>query len=165
LSKSCLNLQILQKKVIRIMNFANYRDHAIPLFYDFKILPMSFLYFYNTACFMHDIVNGKSPLHITTLFMNVCDVHSYNTIAAARKNSSHSSSAPSRSSLTLSRSSLAPSRSSLTPSRSSSAPSHDMYENSLKITKTPKRHRTARSQARLRAIQARLRAMINMRTL
>jgi hypothetical protein len=51
------------------MNFANYRDHAIPLFYDFKILPMSFLYFYNTACSMH-----------------VCDVHSYNTRAAARKN-------------------------------------------------------------------------------
>ena len=24
---------------------------------------------------MHDIVNGKSPLHITTLFTNVCDVH------------------------------------------------------------------------------------------
>ena len=68
------------------MNFANYQDHAIPLFYDFKILPMSFLYFYNTACFMHDIVNGKSPLHITTLFTNVCDVHSYNTRAAARKN-------------------------------------------------------------------------------
>jgi hypothetical protein len=57
------------------MNFANYRDHSIPLFYDCKILPMSFLYFYNTACFMHDIVNGKSPLHITTLFTNVCDVH------------------------------------------------------------------------------------------
>jgi hypothetical protein len=46
-NKSVLNcLLILQKKVIRIMNFANYQDHAIPLFYDFKILPMSFLYFY-----------------------------------------------------------------------------------------------------------------------
>ena len=40
------------------MNFANYRDHAILLFDDFKMLPMSFLYFYNTACF------------ITTLFTN-----------------------------------------------------------------------------------------------
>jgi hypothetical protein len=47
---------------------------------------MQYLYFYNTACFMHDIVNGKSPLHITTLFTNVCDVHSYNTRGAARKN-------------------------------------------------------------------------------
>jgi hypothetical protein len=34
---------------------------------------------------MH-IINEKSPLHITTLFTNVCDVHSYNTRAAARKN-------------------------------------------------------------------------------
>jgi hypothetical protein len=61
-NKSVLNcLLILQKKIIRIMNFANYQDDAIPLFYDLKILPMSFLYFYNTACIMHDIVNGKTP--------------------------------------------------------------------------------------------------------
>jgi hypothetical protein len=38
-NKSVLNcLLILQKKVIRIMNFANYRDHAIPLFLQYRML-------------------------------------------------------------------------------------------------------------------------------
>ena len=68
------------------MNYANYRDHAIPFFIDSKILPLNFLYFYNTVCLMHDIINNNSPLNIAGSFTEISDVHNYNTRFAARKN-------------------------------------------------------------------------------
>ena len=79
-------LLVLQNRVIRLINYANYKDHAIPFFIDSKILPLNFLYFYNTACLMHDIINKNSPLNIADLFMEIGDVHNYNTRSAARKN-------------------------------------------------------------------------------
>lgn len=61
--KTHLNhLLVLQKRVLRLMNFANFRDHAIPFFINSGILPINFLYFYNIACNMHDVVNNRSPL-------------------------------------------------------------------------------------------------------
>ena len=35
---------------------------------------------------MHDIINNNSPLNIADLFMEIGDVHNYNTRSAARKN-------------------------------------------------------------------------------
>ena len=85
--KTILNpLLVLQKRVIRLINYANYRDHVIPFFIDSKISPLNFLYFYNTACLMHDIINNNSPLNIADLFTEISDVHNYNTRSAARKN-------------------------------------------------------------------------------
>ena len=64
----------------------NYRDHAIPFFIDSNILPINFLYFYNTSCLMHDIINGKSPLNITELFTKIDAIHNYDTRSASRNN-------------------------------------------------------------------------------
>ena len=67
-------LLVLQNRVIRLINYANYKDHAIPFFIDSKILPLNFLYFYNTACLMHDIINNNSPLNIADLFTEISRV-------------------------------------------------------------------------------------------
>ena len=53
---------VLQKRVLRLMNFAHFRDHAIPFFINSGILPINYLYFYNIACIMHGVVNNRSPL-------------------------------------------------------------------------------------------------------
>ena len=55
--KTILNsLLVLQKRVIRLINHA------------------------------HDIINNSLPLNIADLFMEIGDVHNYNTISAAGKN-------------------------------------------------------------------------------
>ena len=56
------NFLVLQKRVLRSMNFANFRDHAILFFINSGILPINFLYFYSIACIMNDVVNNRSPL-------------------------------------------------------------------------------------------------------
>ena len=83
--KSDLNRPlVLQKRILRLMHFGSYRDHAIPLFIESGILPINFLYFHNVACIMHDVMNNKSPVNITTLFTSIADTHKYNTRSAAR---------------------------------------------------------------------------------
>ena len=63
--KTDLNqLLVLQKRVVRLINFGGYRDHAIPFFIKSNILPLNFLYFLNIACTMHDIINNESPVNI-----------------------------------------------------------------------------------------------------
>ena len=52
---------MLQKKVIRFIFFANTNVHAIPLFIDTNILPISFLYFKSVFYLMHDIHNNSAP--------------------------------------------------------------------------------------------------------
>ena len=44
-------LFILQKRIIRIINFASYLAHTSPLFYQNKILKLQDIYIYNAACY------------------------------------------------------------------------------------------------------------------
>jgi hypothetical protein len=85
--KTDLNqLPVLQKRVVRLINFGGYRDHAIPFFIRSNNLPLDFLYFLNIACTMHNIINNESPVNIASLFNSIADTHNYSTRSAARGN-------------------------------------------------------------------------------
>jgi hypothetical protein len=85
--KTDLNqLLVLQKRAVRLINFGGYRDHAIPFFIKSNILPLDFLYFLNSACTMHNIINNESPVNIASLFTSIADTHNYSTRSAARGN-------------------------------------------------------------------------------
>ena len=61
----------LQKKVLRFIFFANRNVHAIPLFIDANILPISFLYFKSVSYLMHDIHTNSVPSKIVNLFTDI----------------------------------------------------------------------------------------------
>ena len=75
-------LLLLQKRALRLMNFSNQSEHAIPCFLDLNILPVNFLYVESIASLMYDVHNNLAPDHIRQLFKHVSDVHSYNTRSA-----------------------------------------------------------------------------------
>ena len=50
------------------MYFTDIREHAIPLFIDADILPVSFMYYKTVANLMHDINNNNSPKNLLNLF-------------------------------------------------------------------------------------------------
>ena len=86
-SKTYLNkILILQKRALRMIYFADRRDHAIPLFIDANILPLTFLYYESVSNLMHDINNNKAPLNILKLFKKTSSVHSYSTRSSTSKN-------------------------------------------------------------------------------
>ena len=79
-SKTSLDkILILQKKVLRMMYFTDIREHAIPLFVDADILPVSFMYYKTVANLKHDINNNNSPTNLLNLFEKTSTVHSYYT--------------------------------------------------------------------------------------
>ena len=53
--------------------------HAIPLFIDANILPISFLYFKSVSCLMHDIHTNTAPSKIVNLFSQTSSIHAYNS--------------------------------------------------------------------------------------
>ena len=65
---------VLQKKALRFMYFVDRKTHAIPLFLDAKILPVSFLYYRSTAVLLHDIHTNLAPKNLVNLFVIVSDV-------------------------------------------------------------------------------------------
>ena len=86
-SKTSLNkILILQKKVLRMMYFTDIREHAIPLFIDADILPVSFMYYKTMANLMHDINNNNSPTNLLNLFEKTSTIHSYYTRSSSSGN-------------------------------------------------------------------------------
>ena len=86
-NKTLLNkLLILQKRALRFIFFSDRCEHAIPLFLSAKILPVQFMYFYQTACMMHDVSNNVVPLNIKNLFQLTSSVHRYNTRSSTSQN-------------------------------------------------------------------------------
>ena len=69
-------LLLLQKRVIRFMNFSKPRTHAVPLFTSSKILPINMLYL---DTLMYDISNNSAPQNISRLFRKSNLVHPYKT--------------------------------------------------------------------------------------
>ena len=55
-------LFMLQKKIVRIICNKNYNAHTPPLFKKLGILPVNELSEYVKLSFMHDFINGKSPV-------------------------------------------------------------------------------------------------------
>ena len=58
----------LQKKTIRVINNSHPKEHTIPLFKKYNILPLTWQYELNTALFMFKIHHGQHPKAILVLF-------------------------------------------------------------------------------------------------
>ena len=61
-------LEILQKRSIRIINFAKFDAHTAPLFAKIKLLKLQDLITLYTACFMHNFHNSKIPNAFNSFF-------------------------------------------------------------------------------------------------
>ena len=78
--KTYLNkILILQKRALRLLYFADWHDHAIPLFLEANVLPITFLYYESVSALMHDINNDKAPVNMSNSFQKTPSIHSYNT--------------------------------------------------------------------------------------
>ena len=69
-----------------MMYFMDIREHAIPLFIDADILPVTFMYYKSIARLMHDINNNHSPPNLLNLFQKTSTIHSYNTRSSTSGN-------------------------------------------------------------------------------
>ena len=65
---------------------ADIRAHAIPLFLEAKILPITFLYHECVSSLMHDISSNNAPLNILRLFEKTLKIHPYNTQSSTLEN-------------------------------------------------------------------------------
>ena len=79
-------LSILQKRALRLIFFANRRDHAIPLFLKAKLLSVNCLYYKLLTETMHDVSNNLVPSNLKDAFFHAAKVHSYNTRSSASNN-------------------------------------------------------------------------------
>lgn len=70
---------LLQKRVVRLMNFAKFSEHAIPLFLSSHIMPLNILYFKLSSTLMFDVHNKSVPSNISDLFTSTQEIHHYNT--------------------------------------------------------------------------------------
>ena len=70
---------VLQKRALRLIYFASYRSHAIPLFVSSNTIPVNMLYFKSISILMHDVFNKLTPCNISNLFNCSNDMHNYNT--------------------------------------------------------------------------------------
>ena len=69
---------MLQKLVLRLIYFVDRKEHAIPLFVNAKILPITFLYYEAVCKLMFDVHNDSAPSNITKLFTRTSNIHTYN---------------------------------------------------------------------------------------
>ena len=75
-SKNYLNkIVVLQKRVLRLNYFVDKKEHAIPLFVNAKILPITFLYYEAVCKLMFDIHKDIAPSYITKLFTRTSNIH------------------------------------------------------------------------------------------
>ena len=79
-SETLLNkVLVLQKRALRLIHFAQAREHAIPLFLKGKLLPLRSLYYEKIANLTYDININYAPIKISNLFSKITSLHSYNT--------------------------------------------------------------------------------------
>ena len=79
-SKNYLNkIVVLQKRVLCLIYFVDKKEHAIPLFINAKILPITFLYYEVVCKLMFDIHKDSAPSNIMKLFTRTSNIHTYNT--------------------------------------------------------------------------------------
>ena len=79
-------LLTLQKRVLRLMHFADNREHAIPIFIATNIMAINMLYCEAIANLMHNISNKYAPPNIIDFFTKLNNVHTYNTRSLAAEN-------------------------------------------------------------------------------
>ena len=77
-SETLLNkVLVLQKRALRLIHFAQAREHAILL--KGKLLPLKSLYYEKIVNLMYDINTNFAVIKISNLFSKITSVHSYNT--------------------------------------------------------------------------------------
>ena len=76
---------ILQKRAIRIMTFADFRDHSNPLFIRLYIMKFNDIVRFQTAIFMHEFHHGNLPCIFNSIFHLVNSDHNYSTRLASNK--------------------------------------------------------------------------------
>lgn len=84
-SKSSFD-KLLTLQALRFIYFSNCNEHAIPLFVDANILPLTFSYYESIAKLMYDVRHGISPKSIQALFEYVSCIHQYNTRSSESHN-------------------------------------------------------------------------------
>ena len=70
---------VLQKRALRLIHFAQTREHAIPVFLKGKFLPLTSLYYEKIVNLMYDINTNFAPIKSSNLFSKITGVHSYST--------------------------------------------------------------------------------------
>ena len=87
-SKNYLNkIVVLQKRVLRLIYFVDRKEHAIPLFVNAKILPITFLYYEAVCKLMFDVNNDSAPSNITPHFLRELQTSIHIILAHQRHNS------------------------------------------------------------------------------
>ena len=72
-------LILLQKRAIRIIDKAGFRDHTSGIFKRLKLLKFVDLSYYQTCVLMYNANKGTLPTKVQVNFKRNCDVHKYNT--------------------------------------------------------------------------------------
>ena len=70
---------ILQKRIVRLMKFANFNSHALSYFIPSKILPINMLYFKLCSLLMLGASNNSIPSNLSDFFTPAYQIHSYYT--------------------------------------------------------------------------------------
>ena len=65
-------LLTLQKRAVRLINFAPFRSHAVPYFLHSNIMPITMLYFKLSSMLMFDVYNNTTLIifHISLFLLN-----------------------------------------------------------------------------------------------
>ena len=74
---------LVQKRVIRIICYADFRAHTHPLFYDHRILKVEDIYHMQLGSLMYDLNSGILPLALAKIFKRNNQIHSYGTRRAS----------------------------------------------------------------------------------
>ena len=77
---------ILQKRVVRLMNFANYNSHAVPYFISANVMPINMHYVKLSSLLMHDVHNNLIPSNLSGLFTLSHQIHNHNTRSSSAGN-------------------------------------------------------------------------------
>ena len=80
------NFLVLQKRALRLIYFAQAREHVILLFLKGNLLPLDFLCYERIVNLMYDINTYSASIDILNLFSETTSVHSYSTRSSTSEN-------------------------------------------------------------------------------
>ena len=66
-------LKTLQNKALRVISGAHYRDNALPLYKEYKVLQLDDLYAHETAKFVYCCLQKEVPTPFLNYFTKVCE--------------------------------------------------------------------------------------------
>ena len=69
-----------------VIYFVHSHAHAIPLFIDANVLPLTFVSYESVSNLMHDVNNNNTPLSTLKFFQKLSVVNSYNTRSSTSGN-------------------------------------------------------------------------------